>query len=170
MFGVCLRKKIVTQVSRLINLSYLFLGYIEFANYVAKKSNVSGDIIKNKDFIIKNKLRSHFNNRLIIIDEVHNIRVTDDNKNKRVAYELFKLVQNVTSLRLLLLSATPLYNSYKEIVWLINLMNLNDKRSTVEVTDIFDSKGDFKTDIDGYEVGRELLKKKGYWIYILCKR
>ena len=38
-------------------------------------------------------VRRIFNNRLIIIDEVHNIRITDDNKEKRVAQELFKLVK-----------------------------------------------------------------------------
>ena len=39
--------------------------------------------------------------------------------------ELEKLVLNVSNLRLLLLSATPLYNNYKEIIWIINLMNIN---------------------------------------------
>ena len=65
---------------------------------------------------------------------MHNIRITDDNKKKRVAHELFKLVQNVDNLRLLFLSATPLYNTYKEIIWLINIMNLNDNRSIINIT------------------------------------
>ena len=50
-----------------------------------------------------------YNNRLIIIDEVHNIRISDENQDKRVAQELFKLVSMVNNLRLLLLSATPMY-------------------------------------------------------------
>jgi len=75
------------------------------------------------------KLKKNFNNRLIIIDEVHNIRISDDKSDKRVANELFKLVKYVDNLRLLFLSATPMYNSYKEIIWLLNIMNLNDRRS-----------------------------------------
>ena len=63
----------------------------------------------------KKKLQKIFNQRLIVIDEVHNIRKTDDNANKRIAVELTKLVESVDYLRLLLLSATPMYNSYKEI-------------------------------------------------------
>ena len=81
---------------------------------------------------MKRKLEKHFSNRLIIIDEVHNIRVTPDNKDKRVANELFKLVRNVSNLRLLLLSATPLYNSYEEVVWLLNIMNINDGRPPIK--------------------------------------
>ena len=79
-----------------------------------------------------------------------------------------KLVKYIDNLRLLLLSATPMYNSYKEIIWLINLMNRNDKRSEIEVKDIFDKNGNFKIDDDGREIGKELLKQKatGYVSFI----
>ena len=162
------KENVVSQIKRLINSSYLFLGYTEFANYIAKKSDIGSEIIKNRERIIKNKLKSIFNNRLIIIDEVHNIRITDDNKDKRVARELFKLVQNVDNLRLLFLSATPLYNTYKEIIWLINLMNLNDSRGTIEVKDVFDSNGNFLINDDGEEIGKELLERKatGYISFV----
>ena len=89
--------------------------------------------------LIKNKLEKFFNNRLIIIDEVHNIRITDDNKNKRIAMELTKLIENVDFVRLLLLSATPMYNSYKEIIWLINLLLANDKRPLLKYNDLFEN-------------------------------
>ena len=45
------------------------------------------------------------------------------------------LVSVVSNLRLLLLSATPMFNSYKEIVWLLNLMNMNDRRGIISVSD-----------------------------------
>jgi hypothetical protein len=41
-------------------------------------------------------------------------------------------------MRLLLLSATPMYNSYKEIIWLVKLMNINDKRASIDENDVFD--------------------------------
>ena len=97
------------------------MGYVKFANYIVSKSSFEGDIAEDKkNEIIKKRLNKTFNNRLIIIDEVHNIRISDDNKEKRVATELLKLVNNVKNMRLLLLSATPMYNSYKEIIWIIN--------------------------------------------------
>ena len=164
------KDKVISQIRRIINTAYLFLGYIEFANYINKKSNVGSEVegTSRKSALLKQKLKKHFNNRLIIIDEVHNIRITDDNKDKRVAVELFKLVQNVDHLRLLLLSATPMYNSYKEIVWLVNLMNMNDKRSLIEAKDVFNTDGSFKQDEDGRETGKELLERKatGYVSFV----
>ena len=123
---------------------------------------------RKRNILIKKKLNKNFNNRLIIIDEIHNIRMSDDNKDKRVANELQKLVDNVDYLRLLLLSGTPMYNSYKEIIWLINLMNKIDKRSTIEIRDVFNSDGSFKTDDNGKEIGRELLERKatGYISFV----
>ena len=113
------------------------------------------------------KLRKLFANTLIIIDEVHNIRITDDNRDKRVAKILFQIVQKVNNVRLLLLSGTPMYNSYKEIVWLINLMNLNDRRATIDIADVFDDRGNFRED-DGRETGKELLIRKatGYVSFV----
>jgi hypothetical protein len=163
------KDRVVNQVKRIISASYLFLGYIEFANYIGKKSAVGSDIpAGKKEKMMMTKLRKHFSNRLIIIDEVHNIRMTDDNKDKRVAVELSKLVENVPNLRLLLLSATPMYNSYKEIVWLLNLLNKNDRRSVIDVKSVFNGDGSFKVNKDGREVGKELLlrKARGYVSFV----
>ena len=164
------RAKVISQIKRIINNSYLFLGYIEFANYIAKKSTIDVDItdpIRYRNAVTR-KLKKYFSNRLIIIDEVHNIRITDDNRNKRVAFELFKLVEHVDNLRLLLLSATPMYNSYKEVIWLLNLMNLNDRRATIEAKDVFDKEGNLLVNKDGVNVGEQLLKQKatGYISFV----
>ena len=72
------------------------------------------------------------------------------------------------NLRLLLLSATPMYNSYKEIVWLLNLLNTNDRRATFSIRDIFNGDGSFKLDSDGREIGKELLMRKatGYVSFV----
>lgn len=163
------KEKVISQVNRIISTSYLFLGYIEFANYITKKSQVGSELIPEKrEKLIKLKLNRFFANRLIIIDEVHNIRETDDNKDKRVATELKRLVNNVSNLRLLLLSATPMYNTYKEVVWLINLLNKNDRRSEIITRDIFNGDGTFKVSSDGETIGRDLLARKatGYVSFV----
>ena len=36
-----------------------------------------------------------------------------------------------------------MYNSYKEIIWLLNLMNINDKRAQINIKEVFDKNGDF---------------------------
>ena len=166
------KENVAAQIKQLINKYYIFMGYTGFANYIIKESLIETSekmTTKKRNSIIRKKLQKVFNNRLIIIDEVQNIRQTDDNADKKlVASELIKLVKMVDNLRLLLLSATPMYNSYKEIVWLINLMNSNDKRATIEVKDVFDIHGNFKTNAEGEEIGKELLERKatGYISYV----
>lgn len=162
------KERVISLVRTLINQSYLFLGYTGFANFIEKQTFVSSDLISDKEKIVKKQLKKTFDNRLIIIDEVHNIRFTDDNKRKRIASQLTNLVNNVDNLRLLFLSATPLYNSYKEIVWLINIMNQNDNRSTINTSEIFDKEGNFLVDKEGKEVGKELLERKatGYVSFV----
>jgi len=167
------KKKIVNQIKRIISQSYLFLGYREFNTWVGKKikhpkaSSMTEAQIK---FYQNEQIQKLFNNRLIVIDEVHNIRITEDasTDNKRVAQTLIKLAENTSNMRLLLLSATPMFNSYKEIVWLLNLMNTNDKRSTIDIKDIFDKNGNLKLGKDGREIGKELLinKSTGYISFV----
>ena len=162
------RDKIISQISALINTYYLFLGYGQFANYIIKKMDVdaeevlkSGAKVKLNNRIIR-RLRAEFNDRLIVIDEVHNIRIADDNQNKKVAVNLEFLVKAAQNMRFLFLSATPMYNSYKEIIWLLNLMNTNDRRGRIDVSNIFEANGNFK------EGGKELLIQKatGYVSFV----
>ena len=158
------KENVVKQVNTIINNSYLFMGYTEFANYILKISYTPD---KNNNLMIS-KLKKHFSNRLIIIDEVHNIRVTEESSNKKVATELFKLVKYVDNLRLLFLSATPMYNSYKEIIWLLNIMNLNDRRSEIELKDVFDKQGNLLVLPDGTNIGEEIIRRKatGYISFV----
>ena len=181
------KDKVISQIKNLINTYYIFLGYVQFANYIIKTMNYNEEVEKQKykkdeqkkkgekskiqmlkDIKIElnsriiRRLRNEFDNRLIVIDEVHNIRKTDDNENKKVAINLELLVKSALNMRFLLLSATPMYNSYKEMVWLLNLMNTNDRRGRIEVRDIFKKNGDFKDD------GEELLTRKstGYISFV----
>jgi superfamily II DNA or RNA helicase len=160
------KERVISQLNAIIKKSYVFMGYIEFANYIHLKTAVSENSgfseSAQEEMRIKN-IQRFFEGRLIIIDEIHNIRVSEDNKKgKRIARLLMDLAKWTDHLRLLLLSATPMYNSYKEIIWLTNLMNINDKRSTISVSDVFEKDGTFK------EGGKELLQRKltGYVSYI----
>lgn len=168
------REKMITQIKSLIHQSYLFLGYGQFANYIIKtiylKEESNTILFSNKesnkvtlDKMAMKRLRNEFNNRLIVIDEIHNIRKTEDNINKKVAIHLEYLVKAAENVRLLLLSATPIYNSYKEIIWLLNLMNMNDRRGRIQTKDIFDINGNIKG-----EEGKELLIRKatGYVSFV----
>ena len=158
------RERIISQINTIIRQSYKFMGYNEFANYVTRKISVPDDAgysaEKQKELTIQH-IKNYFNNRLIVIDEIHNLALADK-KQKRTSKLLNHIANYSDNMRLLLLSATPMYNSYSEIIWLTNLMNINDKRGTIEVNEVFDTDGNFK------EEGRELLKRKltGYVCYV----
>ena len=156
------KNKVIKQIKRIIQISYLFMGYTEFSNYITK---ILKKFEKTKE---KKAIQREFSNRLIVIDEVHNIRSTTDNKRKKIAINFLKLVKYTQNLKLLLLSATPMFNSYKEVVWLLNLMNLNDNRYPIKISEVFDKDGDFLTDDEGNEIGKELLirKARGYVSFV----
>ena len=156
------KNKVIRQIERIIRTSYLFMGYTEFSNYI---TNILKRFESTKE---RRAIQKEFNNRLIVIDEVHNIRSTSDNKQKKIANNLLKLVKFTENLKLLLLSATPMFNSYKEVIWLLNLMNLNDNRFPIKISEVFDKEGRFLLDDEGNEVGKELFiqKARGYISFV----
>lgn len=168
------REKVISQIESIIKSTYEFMGYVQLLNYIQdyvfiRTSNNQSKHEKEQQEI-KN-IHRYFDNQLIIIDEVHNIHLNEDNaQNKKVANFLMRIARYANNLRFVLLSATPMYNSYKEIIWITNLMNINDGRATIEIGDVFDKVGDFipsdkKT---GKEGGKELIERKltGYVSYI----
>jgi hypothetical protein len=164
------RNKVIRQIKRLIRQSYLFKGYGEFGNYIEKIMNkgVSTRVpIAAQDRMRKKNLRKEFSNRMLVIDEVHNIRLSKDGKVKNSSDNLGKLVAATSNLKLLLLSATPMFDSYSEIVWILNLLLLNDKRYPITEREIFTAKGAFQT-LKGEEIGKEILMRKatGYVSYV----
>jgi hypothetical protein len=161
------REKVIQQVKQLINSSYSFQGYVQFSNEIVR---ISGNPEDSKEIKARN-LEFEYSDRLIVIDEVHNIRISDDNENKNVAKNLMYLVSVVSNIRLLLLSATPMFNSYKEIIWILNLMNINDRRGIISVSDVFNKDGSWKKnkdDKEGEETGKQILIRKatGYVSYV----
>jgi hypothetical protein len=168
------KDRIISEINAIINKYYRFMGYIELANYIKRVIQIPADSsrfsAKELRELKVRRIKKHFDNRLIIIDEVHNIHISEQNKEDgKTATLLMDIARYTTSMRLLLLSATPMYNSYKEIIWLTNLINIVDKNSTIKESDIFDKDGNFKEKIGkNLEGGRELLTRKltGYVSYI----
>jgi hypothetical protein len=161
------RDEIVKSLNGLIQKKYVFMGYTQFSNYIDKKID-SVKKSKNKENAIIKILKNTFDNRLLIIDEVHNIRLSNDNKLKRISSNLFKIATHTENFKMLLLSATPLYNNYKEIIWLLNLMNVNDGRGLIYKNEIFDDDGNFLLDDEGDKIGKKMLMHKatGYISYV----
>ena len=157
---------IIRRINQSINSRYKILGYIQFGrliqdilNSVQKTSNP----IRNRQEQTK-ALRRAFDGKLVIIDEAHNLRdapneTDDDNLDspdvendiseakagKRLTPVFLRMLSVVQGMKLMLLSGTPMYNSYREIIFLLNLLLLNDKKAEISERDIFRPDGKFRT-------------------------
>ena len=152
-----------SRVKKLIKEYYEFYGYQQFSNKVKKLIEVK--LNKNPDKSIKeiekNVINKYFSNRLLIIDEIHNLR--DDNLDKYskdTIKFLDKVIKYSDNLRLVLLSATPMFNKATEIQWLLNLLLKNDKRPTISKNELFDKDGNL-TNVKLFEK-----KIRGYVSYV----
>ena len=163
------REKLVFQIKKIIRNWYVFMGYTEFSNFINRTINkyrISEDDnpeqIKRKKKLIKDE----FSNRMIVIDEVQNIR--NIKKIKKSSINFLELVKYTENLKLLLLTATPMFNNPEEIVWLLNLMNINDNRVPINISDVFNKDGELLIGNNGEEIGKELLirKMRGYVSYV----
>lgn len=109
------RKLLLKRIKKNIDSYYDFKGYIEFSNEVyRKKQKLSDD-----DYI--DYIQKTFSDRLIIIDEVHNLR-SNESSIKKIPILLEDIIKFSSNLRLLYLSATPMFDDYSEIIWLFNTL------------------------------------------------
>ena len=143
---------------------YELFGYASFANSVKKMLNKYTKHLTDEREIFKTKIdliKKHYSNRVLIIDEVHNIRSDENNSETRdTIYYIEMVIKYSNKLRLILLTANPMYNINTEIVWILNMLLMNDNRNTISEKDIFNSNSDL--------INPELLEKisKGYISYL----
>ena len=168
------RKKVQDQIKKIIRLSYSFFGYVEFSNHLKRVMN--DNVIETDDeekIRIKQErsIKKEFSNRMIVIDEIHNLRVSSSSsgktKIKPSSENIEKLVRYADNFKVMILSATPMFNSHTEIIWLLNILNINDNRFTIDANEVFNGRGDF-LESDTPSMGKELLiqKARGYISYV----
>ena len=157
--------QIIKQINGLIDKNYMFMGYRQFGNSVSKKIELlrrqHKESVKNIKTLENMLLKQLFSNRLIVIDEVQNIRTNKGKEDmegidadEKVFQLLMSIVRRAVNLKLVLMSATPMYDSFEEILSIINLLNANDGRSLLSKSEVFDIAGNFK------ERGKELFIQK----------
>ncbi len=160
------KEQIIQKMDKIIRSNYYFMGYEQFANKIDRIGfhHLNNEI---KQRINKKKLQHYFKDAMIVIDEVHNIRLIGDKSTKKTASSILKLIQNVKKMKLLFLSGTPMYNDPKEILFLINLLNLNDDRNILLNKEVFDKSGHLIIK-NGNEIGKKKLidKSNGYISYV----
>ena len=87
---------------------------------------------------IRQKIKELYSDRIIIVDEIHSMRVSsvEDNKTtKKSSNALLEILRTADNIKLVLMTATPMFNDPKEIVWVMNLLLANDKRGELRSFD-----------------------------------
>uniref|UniRef100_A0A6C0IVT0 Helicase ATP-binding domain-containing protein n=1 Tax=viral metagenome TaxID=1070528 RepID=A0A6C0IVT0_9ZZZZ len=173
-------KQKILAVNKLINKYYEIMGYQKLTNEIEKYFNSLSDIVKPEN--IENRkikyIKEKFSNRVIIMDEVHVTREGGTNKDDKKSRPYIEMIcRYAENTKLILLTATPMYNISKEIIWLLNLLLWNDKQSPLEETHIFKKNGidlqDYPEDTERISDGKHKLaieylikKSRGYVSYI----
>lgn len=156
-------KVIEARVREQIKRRYVIMGYQKFRNYIAlvlkslEGKKLSEKLLRDK----KNKLlRQEFSGRMMIIDEAHNLRysgtaeeaddidapggkdeVETSNEGSKLVPYLESVLYASEGTKLVLLSGTPMYNSYKDIISLLRLLVINDKKEEITEGAIFRKDG-----------------------------
>ena len=152
---------------------YTVTGYQAFANWIEKtlkKSVPVGLTDPEVRLAAENEvLRRLFSEHLIIVDEAHNLRdlafgsgpsgsgpgadavtageAAENQGGKALNPFLKRIVLNAEGLRLVLMSATPMYNLASEIILLLNFLIMNDaktEQAALSVSDFFTKDGSLK--------------------------
>lgn len=132
------RGKLQRVANRVINDFYEFNTYTTFGTLI-------NEMESKPNFV--QWVHENFDNRLVIIDEAHNIRVKSEQntslQEKAIVSALDKLVKTANNMILVLLTATPMYDVYEEIVYYFNLFLWNEKKQNankeIKASDFFDA-------------------------------
>ena len=124
--------KVAMKIKKIIKSRYKIFTYDGFVSFIETEY---------KDKIVSDKV--------IIIDEAHNIR-NSDATDKKIYTTLTNVLANGINNRLVLLSATPMYNEPSDIFDLLYLLLINDKRTSIlknPFPNIFNEKNEVNKDV-----------------------
>lgn len=142
------QKQINEQINKMIESKYSFISYNGLRN-----DNIN---IRLKTF---NGIKNPFDNKVVVIDEVHNFvsrivnKLSKKNNSKTVPILLYNWLLNAKNCRLIFLSGTPLINYPIEVAILYNMLRGNMLKWTIKIEPKVKDKVDDKYIIN-------LIKKK----------
>ena len=143
---------------------YQFFGYGKFANYIIENTGGWKGSYKDINEKVKKFISKEFDDRVIIIDEIQNIKTDRKEELSRSIQPILEsIIKYGKNIKLILMSATPMFDRPDEIIYYINLLLQNDGREKIDRTEIFNSKdGTLKENAE--KKLREIFK--GYVSYI----
>lgn len=101
--------------------------------------NTYGSFVNKIRGVSQEDIEKAYSNRVIIIDEAHNLRIVEGKKDTKDIYDgIKKFFKTVKGCKVLLLTGTPVWDNYKEIPQLMSLI------ADDVPTPVFNKKGEIK--------------------------
>ncbi len=133
------------NINSKINEFYNFMTHYTFGSKLLDKIE---QMVKNKssDEEIIKYIKKEYSGSVIIIDEAQHLRAKFDSNDKKKSGEkpihdaIDLISKHADDVKMLFLTATPMYDNPTEIIWIINvLIRLNEKNNIEEldINDIF---------------------------------
>lgn len=155
-------------INKLKSRYYQIIGYQKFANNIIDDTSGWKGEDNRVTENIKKYIAKEFDDRVIIIDEIQNIKTEKGNDlSKSIQPILQSIIKYGKNIKLVLMSATPMFDRPDEIIFYINLLLENDKRQQIKKSEIFNYKdGTLKN--GGEDILRDIFK--GYISYVRSEK
>jgi len=129
------------EIDKLKKKYYQFYGYKKFANDFIQNTGGWKGTEEDINDKLKKYISNEFDNRIIIIDEIQNIK-TDrkDELTKNIQPIIETIIKYGKNIKLILMRATPMFDRPDEIIFYINLLLQNDGRPKLNKNEIFNQK------------------------------
>jgi len=139
------------RINKSLDQFYEFKTFVTFAKMVEKT---------NRDF-----LRESYDNSIIVIDEVHNLRIQEKEEGVNVYKNIWNFLHLIENCKIILLSGTPMKDSPEEIASIMNLIlpienNLPTGQEFINTFMIQDEKGIMKVKKSKIPELKEVFKGK----------
>ena len=152
-------KKVKKKVEQKIAQKYTFVSHNAYNtaeqlkklvdNNNKQKNDENNNNLDN-DMVYKTFKKNNLDNKLLIIDEVHNLLSNVMSEESKNGTAIFDMIMNARNLKILALSATPAVNDSYEIALLFNMLRgkimLNGKKFTAFPDQYHDFKNYFIND------------------------
>lgn len=153
---------LMQKIKKVLDEYYIFEGVKKWSRMVYNKINNGANKMSRQE-AHNHKIRvirEMFSDSVLIIDEAHHIKSSGSDV-KLITEMLNEVLKYSENLRLIMLTATPMFDKAEDITTLINYLLINDKRTPI-LEPLFDKDGKF------IDENKDLLleKTRGYISYL----
>ena len=136
---------LIKQRNKIINQYYKFTTYGSLHGFIERHSKKESSISSYNQRELIKFIKKYYSNTVFIMDEIHITRYND--QSSKISRNYLELIARYAeNSKMILLSATPMFNKPSEIIWILNLMLWNEKRAPIIKPSLFKNITDFSID------------------------